>query len=333
MIGLHRIEGYAIVSADGMIADADGAMPDAIRNDADQKFLQTRDGSGGRPRARTPLARRRSARGAPQAPHRDAPDRGRCARSGATRTRCCGIPRARRSNRRSRRSASATARSPSSAAPMFSACFCRSTTRSISRAPTAPTFRADGRSFREVGAEGDAGGCARAPWPASPARGATSTPQPASRWRRGSDRADDAVRDAGECFQSCPHDVAPAAASFKRAARKRARLRNRAGAGGGARPARPRARSGARRSVTLRPRAIGSRRSPAGEGASRTRRLRLVQDASDALWCFIVQREACGLRDQRLILREYRVPAEVQNRMGAFGAGGRARRGGSSMIS
>ncbi len=41
MIGLHRIEGYAIVSADGMIADADGAMPDAIRNEADQRFLQT----------------------------------------------------------------------------------------------------------------------------------------------------------------------------------------------------------------------------------------------------------------------------------------------------
>lgn len=41
MIGPYRIEGYAIVSADGMIADGDGAMPDSIRNDADQKFLQT----------------------------------------------------------------------------------------------------------------------------------------------------------------------------------------------------------------------------------------------------------------------------------------------------
>jgi len=50
-------------------------------------------------------------------------------------------------------------------------------------------------------------------------------------------------------------------------------------------------------------------------------RQRLVQEASDALWCFIVQREACGLRDQRLIIREYRVPAEVQNRMGVFGTG------------
>ncbi len=41
MIGPYRIEGYAIVSADGMIADGDGAIPGSIRNDADQKFLQT----------------------------------------------------------------------------------------------------------------------------------------------------------------------------------------------------------------------------------------------------------------------------------------------------
>jgi len=47
-------------------------------------------------------------------------------------------------------------------------------------------------------------------------------------------------------------------------------------------------------------------------------RTRLVQDASDALWCFIVQREACGLHDPRTVFRDYRVPAEVQNRMGAF---------------
>jgi len=41
MIGPHRIEGYAIVSADGMIADGNGVMPEAIRNEADQRFLQT----------------------------------------------------------------------------------------------------------------------------------------------------------------------------------------------------------------------------------------------------------------------------------------------------
>ncbi len=48
-------------------------------------------------------------------------------------------------------------------------------------------------------------------------------------------------------------------------------------------------------------------------------RTELIQDASDALWCFIVQRECCGLRDPRPLFRDYRVPAEVQNRMGAFG--------------
>jgi dihydrofolate reductase len=37
----RRIEGYGIVSADGMIADAEGKMPDALRNDADQHFLQS----------------------------------------------------------------------------------------------------------------------------------------------------------------------------------------------------------------------------------------------------------------------------------------------------
>jgi dihydrofolate reductase len=37
---VRRIEGYVIVSADGMIADSKGAMPPSIRNDADQRFFQ-----------------------------------------------------------------------------------------------------------------------------------------------------------------------------------------------------------------------------------------------------------------------------------------------------
>jgi hypothetical protein len=44
----------------------------------------------------------------------------------------------------------------------------------------------------------------------------------------------------------------------------------------------------------------------------------LVQEAGDALWCFVVQRESCGLRDPRPVIRDFRVPAEVQNRMGVF---------------
>jgi dihydrofolate reductase len=34
-----RIEGYAIVSAEGMIADANGVQPDALKPEADQKFF------------------------------------------------------------------------------------------------------------------------------------------------------------------------------------------------------------------------------------------------------------------------------------------------------
>jgi hypothetical protein len=52
------------------------------------------------------------------------------------------------------------------------------------------------------------------------------------------------------------------------------------------------------------------------QGAARAK---LVQDASDALWRFIVQREACGLHDPRPVIRDYRVPAVVQNRMGVIG--------------
>jgi hypothetical protein len=47
-------------------------------------------------------------------------------------------------------------------------------------------------------------------------------------------------------------------------------------------------------------------------------RRKLVQDAGDALWRFIVQRECCGLRDPRPVMRDYRIPPEVQNRMGIY---------------
>jgi dihydrofolate reductase len=35
----YRIEGYAIVSADGMLANAEGVMPDALKIEADQQFF------------------------------------------------------------------------------------------------------------------------------------------------------------------------------------------------------------------------------------------------------------------------------------------------------
>lgn len=58
----------------------------------------------------------------------------------------------------------------------------------------------------------------------------------------------------------------------------------------------------------------------ADEPSSETRQARrvLVAEAGHALWLFVVQREALGLRDTRALMRDYRVPAEVQNRMGAF---------------
>lgn len=36
----YRIEGYAIVSSDGMIADADALMPDSLKLEADQRFFE-----------------------------------------------------------------------------------------------------------------------------------------------------------------------------------------------------------------------------------------------------------------------------------------------------
>lgn len=43
----------------------------------------------------------------------------------------------------------------------------------------------------------------------------------------------------------------------------------------------------------------------------RQARRALVAEAGKALWMFVVQREACGLRDSRAILRDYNVPGEV----------------------
>ena len=49
--------------------------------------------------------------------------------------------------------------------------------------------------------------------------------------------------------------------------------------------------------------------------ARRERRV-LVAQASHALWLFVVQREAIGLRDSRQLMRDYRVPPDVEARMG-----------------
>jgi hypothetical protein len=49
---------------------------------------------------------------------------------------------------------------------------------------------------------------------------------------------------------------------------------------------------------------------------TRRERRALVAHAGHALWLFVVQREAVGLRDSRQMMRDYRVPAEVQGCMG-----------------
>jgi hypothetical protein len=51
--------------------------------------------------------------------------------------------------------------------------------------------------------------------------------------------------------------------------------------------------------------------------ANRARRRSLVAAAAYGLWQFIVQREACGLRDTAMVVRMYKVPREVHNLMGA----------------
>jgi hypothetical protein len=60
---------------------------------------------------------------------------------------------------------------------------------------------------------------------------------------------------------------------------------------------------------------------PAGRAdpaIDRRARTALVAEAGLALWHFVVQREACGLRDLRQVLRDYRVPPEVAARMGVL---------------
>jgi hypothetical protein len=52
-----------------------------------------------------------------------------------------------------------------------------------------------------------------------------------------------------------------------------------------------------------------------GEAASAQQaRHTLVMEAGHALWMFVVQREACGLRDSRTVMSNYNVPGEVQLR-------------------
>jgi hypothetical protein len=58
----------------------------------------------------------------------------------------------------------------------------------------------------------------------------------------------------------------------------------------------------------------------ASAATGREQRDALVAEAGEVLWCFIVQREACGLRDSARAMRDYGMPAEVRLRVGIFPA-------------
>ena len=53
------------------------------------------------------------------------------------------------------------------------------------------------------------------------------------------------------------------------------------------------------------------------QGAPEARRA-LVKKAAREVWAFLVQRELCGLRDQKEIIRFYGIPPEVLVRLGAM---------------
>ncbi len=59
------------------------------------------------------------------------------------------------------------------------------------------------------------------------------------------------------------------------------------------------------------------RRQPLEGARTDARRERLLWDLAERAECFVVQREACGLRDSRDALKLYGVPHEATARIGA----------------
>lgn len=57
-------------------------------------------------------------------------------------------------------------------------------------------------------------------------------------------------------------------------------------------------------------------RTDAGPGCEPKLREDLLDAAADAVWAFFIQREICGLRDQRDIIRRYEIPKAVLARVG-----------------
>ena len=57
--------------------------------------------------------------------------------------------------------------------------------------------------------------------------------------------------------------------------------------------------------------------SPSPRGSAE--RERLTRAAAQAVWCYFVQRECCGLNDHRAAIADYKIPREVLARVGAAG--------------
>jgi hypothetical protein len=62
--------------------------------------------------------------------------------------------------------------------------------------------------------------------------------------------------------------------------------------------------------------AYDAARQEALTASDRTARRQLVLEAGEALWYFVIQRELTGFRDSAEVMRDYRVPNEVQACMG-----------------
>jgi hypothetical protein len=54
---------------------------------------------------------------------------------------------------------------------------------------------------------------------------------------------------------------------------------------------------------------------PSGDAEERAR---LVKAATRHVWAYFVQREACGMRDHRHVIKDYGIPGEVLARLGAM---------------
>jgi hypothetical protein len=55
----------------------------------------------------------------------------------------------------------------------------------------------------------------------------------------------------------------------------------------------------------------------AGKGTAE-QRLALIKTAANAVWKYFVQRETCGMRDHRWVIKDYGITDEVMFRMGAI---------------